>query len=305
MTWQLAVILRVIVAHGLCSYLVKKTAIQRRRTEQFLWRFLFCVLMALLCVVFSGGLKVDKAFFLIVTAGFFNGLAAYASWRAIAISLSRTSLFTFWDDIIAMGLGYLILGEVKFLNLGIMIGAFLSLVAVVIFAVINYRRSKRSEKNTYDTSKDHLPIKFFFFVGMYSVIWGVTTFTTRYWALDGVGLPVFGFGWYLGAFFAAILIFLFYKDNSRDQQDTTKLSWREIGVTAALAALTFTALILGYIVYGAVPITVLQPIFLSSEMIIPSLIGLFIFHEKKQFENIDWFCFILGLGGALTVVWSF
>ena len=299
MSWQLAVVLRVIVAHGLCQYLIKKTAIKHCRTERFLWQFFFCVLIASVFMLISGGLKVDNTFLLIVVVGFFNGLAAYFSWKAIAISLSRTSLFTFWDDIITLGLGYLILGEVKFLNPGVVVGVLMSLTAVVVFAIINYRRSSN------DSTKNHLPMKFFVFVGMYSVIWGVAVFAMRYWGLSGVSLPVFGIGWYLGALISATLIFLFYKDGGQDQQAVTKLTRRDITVTLVLAILVFTALVLGYIGYRGAPITVLQPIFLSSEMIIPSLIGLFIFHERKQFEKVDWVCFGLGLAGAMTVVWSF
>jgi hypothetical protein len=71
----------------------------------------------------------------IVAVGFGNGLAAYCYYKAIALSLSRTSLFAFWDDLLAMGLSYGLLHEGQFLNVRIVLGIGVSVGAVILFTI--------------------------------------------------------------------------------------------------------------------------------------------------------------------------
>ena len=53
------------------------------------------------------------------------------------------------------------------------------------------------------------------------------------------------------------------------------------------------------------PITVVQPIFQVSEMIFPTLIGLWIFKEAKELNAWSRMAIVLGLAGGVTIALSF
>jgi hypothetical protein len=78
---------------------------------------------------------------MVVAVGWANGLAAYCYRQAIAISLSRTALFAFWDDLQAMGLSYGLLGEGQFLNTRIVLGMGASVAAASLFTVHGSRKA--------------------------------------------------------------------------------------------------------------------------------------------------------------------
>ena len=53
------------------------------------------------------------------------------------------------------------------------------------------------------------------------------------------------------------------------------------------------------------PIVVTTPVFQVSEMIFPTLIGLYIYNEKKNFNWLGWVAMGLGLVGGLIIAFSF
>src|SRR5918997_6529321 len=132
MPWYVPVVIRMLAAYVAGPLLLKPLADQYAQAKLLLIQFAICFAVALPVAAALGQLQLDWA---IVAVGCGNGLAAYCYRRAIAISLSRTALFAFWDDLLAMGLSYVLLHEGQFLNTCMLLGIGLSVGAVVGFTV--------------------------------------------------------------------------------------------------------------------------------------------------------------------------
>jgi len=286
------------VAHAIYPFLQKKIVSTPAKTTRLSFQFFCCAIFAAIIGWFWEEINFDQMGLLIAGLGFFNGLAAYCSWRAVDISLTKNSLFTFWDDIIEMTLSYIVLKEGKFLNAWISAGIMMSVFAACLFAIHSYRQKKVD-------GVAHTPAKFFFFVGAYSVVWGVATFLMRYWSLKNVAVGQFLFFWYGGAFLAAVILLYTYHESGSTRPAFSEISWRDRLLILTSAIVIFVALGLSYLSYTYAPQVVVQPIFLVSEMILPALIGLFGFAERKQYDSPEW-CFLsLGTLGALVIVLNF
>ena len=71
----------------------------------------------------------------------------------------------------------------------------------------------------------------------------------------------------------------------------------------ALALCVFISLALSYTAYQLAPQNIVQPFFLVGEMILPALIGLFIFSERRGLDKTEKFSFALGaLGGIIIAI---
>lgn len=291
---EVAIFIRIIVAYGLTQYVIKKIVGNNRRTERFLWMFVFTLILAGGLAMISGGVVLNEAFWDVTIIGFIAGSGTFFSWKAIHISQSRNALFTFWDDIIAMSLSYCVLHEGQFITAPIGIGITLSLASLLGF--IWYGRLQKETKGELNL----VPLAFYGYVGVYSVAWGLAVFGQRYWSFHSMPMPTFLLGWYTGTLLAAILVFLAYKDRAEDQKSSAPLRVKDIAATFVLAVLILVSLGLASISYQ-LPQTIVQPIYFVAEMIIPSLIGLFIFRERKQFALVEWMFFGLGTIGALVI----
>ena len=135
MPWYVPVVVRILVTYVALPILVKPFAEHPARAPILALQFLGAVGVALpvALILGQGTLHGPTA-----VVGFFTGLAAYAYWRAIDLSLSRTALFAFWDDLIAMGLSYGLLHEGQFLNAWMLTGIGMSVSAVILFTVHSY-----------------------------------------------------------------------------------------------------------------------------------------------------------------------
>jgi hypothetical protein len=138
------VVLRIVVTYVALPVLVKPLAEHPARAPILALQFLRAVGLALPAALILGQGTLHGP---IAVVGFFTGLAAYAYWRAIDLSLSRTALFAFWDDLIAMGLSYGLLHEAQFLNAWMLTGIGMSLLAVILFTVNNYVTRPTSPKD--------------------------------------------------------------------------------------------------------------------------------------------------------------
>jgi len=232
---------------------------------------------------------------IIFVIGLFNGFAAFAQWKAIDISLSRTSLFTFWDDIIAMALSLLILHEGRELNAGVYTGIILSLGAVVFFAIHSYQQRIHSNPDA-----KAVPFKFYLYVGFYSIIWGLATFAMRYLGVKNVSIGAFLAPWYLGALVAAFIILL----RVDKKAITVALKTKDIAWMLALSSCVFVSLALTYKAYSMAPQNVVQPYFLIGEMILPTLIGLYFFKEVKGLDKSEKLVFSIAIIGGIIIAIS-
>lgn len=292
--WFLPVIGKILVANGIFPVVLKRNVGLHSRTKRFFLQFLFCAILAIVGAVTISSLTVNLMTVGILALGFSNGLAAYAQWKAIDISLSRTSLFTFWDDLIAMALSYFVLHEGRVLTLGSYAGIALSVGAVALFAVHSFQQQR--------TGAGRVNPRFFLYVAFYSLIWGVATFLMKYFGVTGVTTGTFLAAWYVGAALAATLLLL----TQRDQEPSAgnRLTARDVAWMFFLATCVISALALGYWSYRLAPQNIVQPLFLVGEMVVPALIGLSLFSERKGLTMKEKLYFALAIAGGLLVAFS-
>ena len=113
MPWYVPVVVRMLAAYVAGPLLLKPIVAKYTQAKLLLIQFAVCFAVALPLAVALHQHRLDWT---IVAVGCGNGLAAYCYRKAIALSLSRTALFAFWDDLIAMGLSYALLHEGQFLR---------------------------------------------------------------------------------------------------------------------------------------------------------------------------------------------
>jgi hypothetical protein len=297
MPWYVPVVLRIVVTYVALPILVKPLAEHPARAPILALQFLGAVGLALpaALILGQGTLHVPVA-----VVGFFTGLAAYAYWRAIDLSLSRTALFAFWDDLIAIGLSYGLLQEGQFLNAWMLVGIGMSVLAVILFTVHSYVTGPASVKDQAPVPRVH-----FLYIGLYSVILGLGVFFMRYIGLQDIGLARFLVNWYGGAGVAAGLLVLTLRVRRSTPAVPVGLSRQEWLRLSAGSVLILVAVGSAYGAYRLAPQTIVQPLFLVGEMIGPALIGLYVFGEREALAQRDQLLFAVGLAGGLMVALSF
>jgi hypothetical protein len=293
MPWYVPVLLRIGAAYIAGPLLLKPLVDRYAQATLLLLQFLGCLAVALPLAVVWHQHQLDWR---IVAVGFSNGLAAYCYYKAIALSLSRTALFAFWDDLLAMGLSYTLLHEGQFLNARLVLGIGVSLGAVLLFTVHSYYQQAQ------EPTTKRLPMRLYLYAGAYSVILGLGLFFIRYLGVQGTALGTFLVNWYGGIVMAALLLVLSGADPA---QAPFTLPWRVLARLGGLSLVALVAMSGAYGAYRLAPQTVVQPLFLVGEMIAPALIGLYVFGERQALDRQERLYFVLGLAGGLLVALSF
>jgi hypothetical protein len=215
----------------------------------------------------------------------------------MAISLSRTALFAFWDDLLAMGLSYVLLREGQFLNARILLGIGLSVGAVIGFTVHSAHPQPLGEQASTRT-----PLRLYLYAGAYSLLLGGSVFFMRYLGVHGTGLGTFLVNWCSGILGAALLLVLASPEAATA---ITTLSKRPLVRLGSLSLVTLVALSAAFMAYRLAPQTVVQPLFLVGEMVAPAILGLYVFAERNTLDRWEYLYFGLGLAGGLMVALSF
>lgn len=295
MYWQIPVLCHVILAYMIAPVLIKKIATAPSRTRSLMWQYIFSSFFALIVGLITDAQLFDQRLIIVVLLGFCNAFACYCHWRAVDISLSRTSLFSQADDLICLFLGYIVLHETRILNPILALGLFLSCGSVCLFTIVHARST--AVQNLTDHKRWRLGV----WVGLYSVIWGVAIFSLRYFSLQNMRMSSYITAWYSGCLFGTF--FVRWLAGKKEAGEPLKFS-QIIGIIP-LSLTICLALMSMYWSKTLAPITVAQPIFQVSEMIFPTLIGLWIFKEKKHLENLSLIAMILGLAGGMLLVLNF
>ena len=293
MPWYVPVMLRIGAAYIAGPLLLKPLVDQYPQAKLLLIQFAVCFAVALPAAVAFNQHHLDWR---IVAVGFGNGLAAYCYYKAIALSLSRTSLFAFWDDLLAMGLSYGLLHEGQFLNVRIVLGIGVSVGAVILFTIHGSQQQAQAQ------APERLPKRWYGYAGAYSLLLGGGVFFMRYLGVQGTRLGTFLVNWYGGVVFAALLLVLTAADPA---QAPSRLPRRALPRLFGLSLVALVAMSAAYEAYRLAPQTVVQPLFLVGEMIAPALIGLYVFAERQGLDRQERLYFALGLAGGLLVALSF
>lgn len=294
--WYLPVALRILVANGAFPFVLKGTVGYRGRPLRFFLQFLFCFLLAGGIAAALGQLELTRTTATIFAIGLASGVGAFAQWRAVSISLSRTSLFTFLDDLIAMGLSLVVLREARHLTPLLGGGITLALGAVVLFTVHSYGPGAHEEAMQHRRA-------LFLHILTYSVLWGVAMFSLRYFGVQNVPTATFLTAWYAGTSVTALVALLLHLPKETGNHPPPKRG--NVGIAFILALCVGISLALQYWSYRLAPQTVAQPLFLIGEMVLPTVIGLFAFGERKHLDPVQKAYFALALIGGTIIALGF
>lgn len=297
MPWQIPVLLRIILGHIVAPNLIKRITSAPSRARNLVWQYFLAAALATSVAILTDAEVWDRRVLIVAIIGAFNAFACYCHWRAVDISLSKTSLFTQADDFIAIALGYLVLHEEKFLGPWLAIGIISSLGAVLWLTSTKAWATKKNNGQSAAVKTRRLVG----WVILYSVIWGGAIFSMRYFAVEGMSLPSYIASWYGGSLIGALVTFAFAGKKERG----VPMTRRQILNVLPLAITIWLSLMTAYWSKLLAPITVVQPILLVTEMIFPTIIGLWIFKETKELNNPDRLAFAMGLVGGLIIALSF
>ncbi|MCX6722594.1 MAG: hypothetical protein NT094_00825 [Candidatus Staskawiczbacteria bacterium] len=292
MPWQIPVFLSMLVGRVIAPIIIKNVASAPSRTRNLVWQYFFAALLASLTALISGDTFSIGQSLIVASIGFFNAFACYCQWRAINISLSKTSLFTQADDLICLLLGYAVLGEGKILNLYLIIGIILCLGSALLFVWQKPAKDKGVTPNN----------KIWLWIALYSIIWGVAIFSMRFFSsVDGMSLPAFAFSWYIGSLIGAGFVFLL----GGKKEAGMPLKPRQIGKVSILAFIIWISLSISYWARSIAPLTIIQPIDQVAEMILPTIVGLWIFKESANLSRLSQIAILLGLTGGMIIVFGY
>ena len=244
MPWYVPVLLRIGAAYIAGPLLLKPLVDQYPQAKLLLLQFAVCLAVALPAAVAFHQHHLDWR---IVAVGFSNGLAAYCYYKATALSLSRTALFAFWDDLLAMGLSYGLLHEGQFLNARIVLGMGMSVGAVILFTVHGYHRQAQ------ERAPDRLPKRLYLYAGAYSLLVGGGVFFLRYLGVQGTQLGTVLVNWYSGVVGAALLLVLTVADPA---PAPSRLPRRVLPRLFGLSLVALVAMSAAYEAYRLAPQTV-------------------------------------------------
>jgi len=297
--WQSVVAASILSSYVLAPLFIKRVASLQSRTRNLVWQYFFAASFAFATsLAFGNGLNFfDIRVAVVAVIGAFNAFACYCHWRAVDVSLSKTSLFTQADDLTCLLLGFIILGEGKFLSLLLALGVILSFGSVSMFTAAKSKSLSESDNKGQLLKK----LGIFRWILLYSFIWGVALFSMRFFALGGMSLVSFIAAWYGGAFVGAVVVFCLGGKKEAGQP----LQPEQVRQVFSLSLIIWMSLQLAFWARSLVPIVVIQPIAQVSEMILPTAIGLWVFKERKNLKLIEKLAFVVGILGSLTIIFSF
>lgn len=314
--WIAPVLIWIVIGKGFQPWLTKKIVKTGEELNKqgfagttFLCftNFAVCVIYTLPLALLAGKLSWNGAELAVVAVGFLNAMANLAYWKGMAISLSRISLYLILDDIIAMGLAYLILNEARFLNNGISAGVTICFLSAIFFSLYRKRKAeikagasdcKPSNEKLTPTSE----FKFAVYVLIFSVTWGMAMFSMNYFPqVKQVNTLAFIACWYIGSTIGASLLFILDKRLRPKLKTINAKTWKRVALVSICMPISNASSVWAYSLGHQI---IIQPIFLVSEMTVPVLIGLYLFGEIKDFDWLEKTLFILGVLGVLIIAFS-
>ncbi len=296
-SWYLPVILFILVGRLMGPIVLKRIANAKRgRTRRLVWQFSLAGVLALTVALISGKLPEASLIQVAVVSliGLANSFACYCQWRAVAVSQSRTALYTQGDDLLCMLLGYLVLGEGHFLSLPLGFGIVLAVGSAVAYSLLRARAAQVPGEPV-DKPIAH-------WIALYSVIWGVAGFSKRYFALDGLSVFNYMAIWYVSSALGTLFI---YKLGSAEERGDPLPKRQVVSLVLPAAATIVVSNMLAYWTLELLPITVFQPIDQVTEMVFPFLIGIFVFKEGRKLTAGSKWAMALGLVGGTIIAFSY
>lgn len=280
--WLVPIAIYLPIAYVGVRWLGKHLADRPNPTQKLVMNFSFGAAGAGCLAFFTGNLTVS---WLMLAIGVCNGVANIFSWKATRTSLSETSLLSFGDDIIAILLAVIILGDGKYVNVVSGLGMVLCLATGFLFWWHSWKAKGRESSVFYRN------------VLIYSLMWGIVDFAIRYFALEKMPVIQFVWNFYLGSL-CLLLLRYGYEKVTGTYEKTVKMSVSEIALVGLFMLGIGVCLAIEYWARILAPQTAVQPILLVAEAIIPTFVGLIIYKEHASFDRAKWAFTALGITGT-------
>lgn len=283
------VFLFLIYRYGLVHGAIKKIGSpEGSRTRKLVWQYFFAAVFAFIVAAITGRLELSRSVAIISAIGVINAFGCYCHWRAYDISMSRTAVMSNLDDIIAISLGYIFLGELTVLTLVLAAGVGVSLASATLFL--------KAKNPTEEGPKGYL----IGWVFGYTCAWGVAMFSLRAFALKNIAMPTFALAWYNGSFLGALFIRFILMGRDEAGPPLTHSARAKVSI---LSLGIWTSLMLDYWMREHFPITVIQPIQLVAEMSIPAIVGFYF--GKATMTRKEILVIVVGLVGVALIAIAF
>jgi hypothetical protein len=289
--WFVPIGIYIILSYVVMALLRKHLANQPDQIKRLFINFSLCTAFAVLFAATTNNLVFVPFVFAI---GMMNGVANIVHWRANRISMSKTSLLSFGDDVIAILLAIVFVGDGSYLNWVNGTGMTLCLLTGVLFWQHHF--------------KGREPNRFFLNVLTYSVLWGMCDFALRFYAKQELPVPQLLLGWYSGAWFTIGCTFFYRLFREKKQEPflaAFRLPWGQVAILCVFAVGIMTSVSVEYWARMLAPQTVVQPILLIAEAVVPTVAGIIVFKEKGSFDRAEWCFAALGILGTILVAVGF
>jgi hypothetical protein len=297
LSWQSAIALRVLIANFAVPVLIKQQADRVDGHTRFLLQFLIAALFSsglFLCFSDTFEWKV-----LVATAalGAMTVAGTFFQWKAVAISGSKTSVLAFMDDVIAIALSVIFLSEWERVTP-------LSLTGVTLCAASLIGFIARARAKEQDVASEKTPMRFFFYVALYSVVWGLSYFLQKVYAVQAIGMLNLIGGWYIGGLISAWLLVRFVAKEKHIWKKVSALTPKDVFAVAVLALLIVAAMCLAYITFQGVIQFAAQPVFMIGEMVLQAAVFMIVFRKRKNehFDRYEAACATLAVIGTSLIM---
>ncbi|MFH1841386.1 MAG: DMT family transporter [Candidatus Nealsonbacteria bacterium] len=231
-------------------------------------------------------------FLLIVAAGAINAFGAFCNWNAIKYSVSKTGLFSPMQDVIAVSLAVIFLDEMSAYNNTLLIPG-----VILIFLAAFILKGRSNEKG-------NPGLKWLLFVLAAMFIWGITTFLLKVFSFT-VAKTVFLTYWYLGSLTGSLPILWLTRKEKRKLFPTGLKNIPNYTKGIPLTAICILLAMLGqYWTLQLAPASVALPIRSFGIILLPILVGWWIFKETKKLTKFQKLGFVPGVIGASLIIVS-
>jgi len=291
MYWKYALSIFVtanIVSVILTGRVSKKITKVTNRAIAVFYQYMICSGLAILYALFFGQGNTLKPAILVVGAfGLLNAFGNYFQWEAQGLSESKTPLFFPLCDIGDIVLAMIFLKELKFWNIQLVLGAGLCFLALWLFKI-----GAKGEKD------EKLTSEWLFFVILMILVFTTDGFAVKVLASEySVSRSTFLVGFYVGSFIGTFPLLKLRK------QKITKIPIKTVLKISTVSIIIMTSISLEFWTYQlGGPISLVLPIKAIGISIVPTLLALFVFGEKKDLTKKEWLGFLAGAIGGILVV---
>jgi drug/metabolite transporter (DMT)-like permease len=293
--WLEYTLLAVVVGQMLLPTLNKMTADRGSLPRSLVWLYGFA---STLCIAANIAMRASPQNYiwgyvwLVIGLGVFDAFAQYGYWRVIATpgGLSKASIFGQGEDVVAVVLGYIFLGEIRILTPLLGLGVVLLMGSVLFFNAA--QQKKQSEREA------PAPFSVWRLIAFNCLVWGVVHFAIRYLALDGMSPLTFLWAYYVGSFLGALGIYIKSSPIGRGPRLTRRQALNTLLIGAVLPASVGCV----YLAKTYTPLTVFQPIFGLVGIIFPVVVlDLWWKNELSRLSKKGWAAIVFGLIGATII----